>query len=304
MLRCTDFDESDSQSWPQPYSLYNHDNDLSHSKLRTTYAEGSWPALFRANHTLYEEARISCTNDLSSRLTYGGMYDNKEWTYEGLGTVQICCKEISHPCCFELQLKNLCLVRKNGQPIAKDPDKPSIDGSAKAVKAHINNFVMALQEAPFMKSLDVELEITRREDFHDPLDPPILEEKEVEDTVSWYLQPFRHLRSIDITFRYLGAPYSAIQGHLASIKNEVLSNLPVSLPRPLCVLYARFCSERAFTYLRLHDHPRARRDDVNLPLLVERLWVAQDTGHLKTFRQMQKEIFKIWKETREKFEES
>lgn len=86
----------------------------------------------------------------------GGMYDNKEWTYERLGTVQICCKKIIHLCCFEPQLKNLrkvslrlWSVRRNGPSTVKDPNKPSIDGSAKAVKAHVNNFVMALQEAPF-----------------------------------------------------------------------------------------------------------------------------------------------------------
>lgn len=309
MLRCRNFNEQD----PVILSIDDDGLDPSLSELRTTYAQGSWPALFRVNRTLYDEALDLMYKRLIFEVNIDGRpYKQTSWDWHGMGSIQIHCKQILQPCYLGSLLKNLrkvslrlWLVRKNGPPAVKDSDKPSIGGNAKAVKAHINNFVMTLQEALSLKSLEVELEITRREYYpwnNKPLDPPVLEDTEIENTVHWYLQPFRHLRNIEINFRYLGAPSSVVQGYLNSIKNEVMSDVPVTLIRPLCVLYARFCLERALHHLHIYEHPRAKLDNVNLPSLIERLWIAQDTGDLETFRQMQLEIFRIWKETRERFE--
>lgn len=85
----------------------------------------------------------------------------------------------------------------------------SVTGAAKSIKEHINRLVVALMQAPYLKSVDVQIQLHRIswESTLSPavvLDPVVLDESEIKDLVSWYTQPFRLLRGINIDFRYLG----------------------------------------------------------------------------------------------------
>lgn len=83
----------------------------------------------------------------------------------------------------------------------------SVTGAAKSIKEHINRLVVALMQAPYLKSVDVQIQLHRisRESTLPPvLDPVVLDESEIKYLVSWYTQAFRLLRGINIDFRYLG----------------------------------------------------------------------------------------------------
>lgn len=77
----------------------------------------------------------------------------------------------------------------------------------------------------------------------------------------------------------------------------------VTTAKPLCALFAQFKqhSRRIFEALDgLECKGRAREG--GLPVLYEKLWIAQDTGDLVVFQQAQKEILGYWRKTRDNLE--
>lgn len=151
---------------------------------------------------------------LSERLC-----EDTEWRFVGrnFATLQICSKKSVADNLYDLSGRaefvrhialRLWIPKILGGP-ANRSERPSVTGAAKSIKEHINRLVVALMQAPYLKSVDVQIQLHRIswESTLSPavvLDPVVLDESEIKDLVSWYTQPFRLLRGINIDFRYLG----------------------------------------------------------------------------------------------------
>lgn len=79
--------------------------------------------------------------------------------------------------------------------------------------------------------------------------------------------------------------------------------MPVTTAKPLCALFTKFSqrTKRMLAVVKDIELGRPRGDRV-LPVLHEKLWVAQDEGDLAVFRLAQGEIMAYWKEFRDKME--
>ena len=82
---------------------------------------------------------------------------------------------------------------------------------------------------------------------------------------------------------------------LDDVKMEMQGSSPVVERLPLHRQFANF-EAWFFNAFPGKISPRVWQPSYNLPALLKNLWVAQDTGDREMFRQMQKEIFTIWKE--------
>lgn len=87
---------------------------------------------------------------------------------------------------------------------------------------------------------------------------------------------------------------------MENVELEVQSDSSVSVVKPLCAHFAQFKQHSEGVFEALDGFERkGRTRDRGLPILYEKLWVAQDTGDLAAFKQAQREIFEYWKKSRE-----
>lgn len=160
------------------------------------------------------QQKLTFQVDILSR----GLWEDKKWRFEcQYSKLRIC----SSKRCVARNLINLTnrvkhmrhialrvwVPRKLGQA-SNNSGEPSISGYAKSIKEHVNRLVVALMQAPYLKSVDVQFQLHRlpSERSLPPthLDPVVLDDSEILDLVAWYTQPFKLLRGINVDFRFLG----------------------------------------------------------------------------------------------------
>lgn len=76
-----------------------------------------------------------------------------------------------------------------------------------------------------------------------------------------------------------------------AVRQEVSGNTPVTVRTPLCALYDAFVLTDVFERLSYH---REREPESRLPLILETLWQAHDTGDRDTFSKMVREVYAIY----------
>ncbi|RDI78762.1 Peroxisomal catalase [Venturia inaequalis] len=286
------------------------DQEMRYRKLRMGYTNGTWPAILRVNRQIFHESNDLMHTHLSFRVDIfsSDHHEGSLWSHHHHAELHIRSVRLNIPTNLVPHIKHLRLLSvviwftpKMGQN--RDMTTPYITKSAKAIKDHVNSLVLAMQQSPCLQSVDVELRLAREAQVELTgnaltLNPRGLKEGEIEDAISWYLNPFRILRNIKMSCRYIAAkPSSVIQKTIQDIESEVHSNTPTTTAPPLCALFAHFKthSHRILKALYEQERPNGRWDG-GLPVLYEKLWVAQDTGDLAVFHEAQEGIFACWKE--------
>lgn len=206
-----------------PPTYFSLDN-LPHALLRKSYSQGSEPAILRVNRQTNDEFADFMRKKLTFQVDIltEHMWEEKEWCLNGYAKLQICSKNSKDRELLDLN-SEVKFVRKIAlrvwipRKFAQAPGnsgEPSVSGSAKCIKQHLNRLIVALMQSPCLKSVDVQFSFRRRQNeraaYSIPLnlDPPIIDDTEMTDMVAWYTQPFRLLRGIDLDFRYIGGIYA------------------------------------------------------------------------------------------------
>lgn len=144
------------------------------------------------------------------------------WMHQSRAVLQICSKQFNVLECLTPHLKYLRRLSIKiwfTRKVANDMegDRAYTSNSARSIKDHVNNLVIALQQSPCLKAIEVELQIIREVRPYDPpttppparirrripLRPAILDHQEIEEAIEWYLNPFKLLRNIEMKCRYI-----------------------------------------------------------------------------------------------------
>lgn len=82
-----------------------------------------------------------------------------------------------------------------------------------------------------------------------------------------------------------------IQQDFDGVKQEVCSNMSITIRAPLCNLYDAFFDTGVFRSLQ---YDRDREPECNLPVILEALWEAHDTWDRDAFMKLAKEVYEIY----------
>lgn len=142
------------------------------------------------------------------------------WMHQSRAVLQTCSKQFDVLECLTPHLKDLrrlsikiWFTRKVANDMEGDREYTS--NSARSIKDHVNNLVIALQQSPCLKAIEVELQMIRESRPYDPPTAPppariqrrillgsaILDHQEIEEAIERYLTPFRLLRNIEMKCR-------------------------------------------------------------------------------------------------------
>lgn len=212
---------SDSlESHPQLSLGQAGDLQAVHHRLRRSYTRGSWPAILRVNRQIFDEAHDLIHTCLSFQVDIltSCPYERALWSHQHPAQLHICSIRFDTPTYLAPHINHLrrlsvkiWFTRKVAE--VRGLVTPYIANSAKSIKDHVNGLVLAMQQSPCLKTVEVELQMIResrpyrRANVLTPqwrrVYPAILEDEEIAAAVSWYLHPFKLLRDINMSCRYI-----------------------------------------------------------------------------------------------------
>lgn len=203
-------------------------------RLRRRYGKGSWPAILQVNRQVFDEAHDLMHTRLSFRVDIftSRQYEEMVFDYHHPAQLHIRSISVDTPTCLVPHLKHLRHLSIKlwfARKVVELPNgvRPYIANSAKSIKDHVNSLVLAMQQSPCLKTIEVELQIIRESRAHHPpntgrsrwrpaLYPAVLDDQEVATTILWYLSSFKLLRNIDMKYRYIAGRSLS---HLCCMRN-------------------------------------------------------------------------------------
>lgn len=202
------------------------DQEMRYRKLRMGYTNGTWPDILRVNRQIFDESHDLMHTHLSFRVDIfsSNQYYGPLWFHDHHAELHIRSVPLDIPTNLVPHIKHLQRLSVTiwftpKMAESRDIATPYIANSAKAIKDHVNSLVLAMQQSPCLQSVDVELRMIRGTAVDIPanafdLYPTGLNEGEIADAISWYLNPFRILRNIKMSCRYIAGKQATLtHGH-------------------------------------------------------------------------------------------